>query len=118
MKNLLRPKIVALLLLIASGLVLTGCGNMQLIDTTYTYNYAQFELPDGTIIEGQLVKWSDYEGEQLQLTMEDGNVYLVSSYNAVLSAFEIEEGFETDDEKDEKAEDIQEELETGVGQNE
>lgn len=118
LKQFFRTKIVALLILISTGLVLTGCGNMQIIDTTYTYNYAQFELPDGTFIEGELLRWSDYDGEQLQLKMEDGNVYLVSSYNAVLSTSKIEKDFKTDQEKDEKAEDIQAQLETGVGQDE
>ena len=70
-------------------LCLGACGNKALLDTTYTFNYAQFKLPDGTVIEGKLVKWKDYDGEQIQLTMEDGNTYLVSSYNTVLSVEEI-----------------------------
>lgn len=67
------------------GAFLGGCGNQTLLDTTYTFNYAQFTLPNGEIKEGRIVKWRDYDGEQIQLKMEDGNTYLVSSYNAVLS---------------------------------
>lgn len=72
------------------GLFLVGCGNQQLFDTTYTFNYAQFSLPNGEIIEGKLSSWQDYDGEQLQLKMADGNTYLVSSFNAVLSVNEID----------------------------
>lgn len=107
MKSLFRVKIAAFFLLLSSGVVLTGCGNRQFIDTTYTYNYAQFKLPDGTIMEGQLTKWSDYEGEQLQLRMADGNVYLVNSVNTVLSVRELENTTESISEMDETSEDIQ-----------
>lgn len=72
-------------------LALGGCGNQTFLDTTYTFNYAQFTLPDGTVIEGRLQKWKDYDGEQIQLVMEDGNTYLVSSFNATLTVNPIEE---------------------------
>ena len=63
------------------GLALTGvlftfsaCG-----DTTYRFNYAEFERPNGEVVSGKVLKWKDYEGEQVQLKMEDGNVYIVNS---------------------------------------
>lgn len=31
------------------------CGrNRQMIDLTYSYDYAQIKMPDGTIVEGKL----------------------------------------------------------------
>lgn len=72
------------------GLFLSGCGNKALIDTTFTFHYAQFSLPNGKVIKGRLVRWKDYDGEQIQLTMEDGNTYLVSSFNAILSVNPID----------------------------
>lgn len=62
--------------------VLMGC-NKQIIDTTYTYNYAIIQLPNGDVVEGKIQSWNDYEGEQLQVKI-DGVVYLCSSYNCVL----------------------------------
>lgn len=68
------------------GLALTGilftfsaCGNKSILDTTYRFNYAEFERPNGEVVSGKVLKWKDYEGEQVQLKMEDGNVYIVNS---------------------------------------
>ncbi len=65
-----------------SLLVLTGC-NKQVIDVTYTYNYAIIQLPNGEVVEGKIQSWNDYEGEQLQVKI-NGVIYLCSSYNCVL----------------------------------
>lgn len=83
-------KLLVLGALLFFGLTLSACGNRTWIDTTYTFNYAQFSLPSGEVIEGRLTKWKDYDGEQIQLVMEDGNTYLVSSMNAVLSVQPID----------------------------
>lgn len=74
MKKLLLP--ILLILLVA-------CGNQAIIDTTYTFHRAQIKLPNGEVIEGTVDKWSDYEADQLQITIE-GTTYLVHSSNAVL----------------------------------
>jgi hypothetical protein len=76
-------KIIAGILLVISLLTLASCGNKRIFDTTYTFNYAMIKMPDGSILEGRLESWTDYEGEQLQVTI-DGNTYLVSSINTVL----------------------------------
>lgn len=83
----------SLLFLICACLIgiVSGCGNQTFWDTTYTFNYAQFQLPNGELIAGKIVKWRDYDGEQLQLIMEDGNTYLVSSFNTILSVNPIDE---------------------------
>lgn len=83
-------KLILLLATLFAIVLLGGCGNRTFIDTTYTFNWAQFSLPDGTVIEGKVVKWTDYDGEQIQLKMEDGNIYLVSTYNAVLTTKSID----------------------------
>lgn len=74
-------KMLAVLLCIL--LLCTGCGNYQLIDTTWTYNYAIIELPNGEIIEGKVESWNDYEGEQLQVKI-NGVTYLTNSFHCVL----------------------------------
>lgn len=62
----------------------TGCGNKQMFDTTYTYNYAIVQLPNGEVIEGKVDSWKDFEdGDQIQVKI-DGKSYLVHSENIVL----------------------------------
>ena len=61
----------------------SGCGNYQMFDTTFTYNYAIIRLQNGEVIEGKVEKWTDYEGEQLQVTI-DGVTYLTNSLNCTL----------------------------------
>lgn len=63
-------------------MLMTGC-NKQVVDLTYSYAWAQLKMPDGTIVEGKLNSWNDYEGDQLQVKI-DGVTYLVHSSNVVL----------------------------------
>ena len=73
--------ILSALMLVAT---LTGCGNKDMWDTNYTYDKAIISMPDGTILEGKISNWTDYEdGDQIQVTI-DGKVYLVHSSNIVL----------------------------------
>ena len=71
-------------LLIVTILMLVGC-NKKIFDTTYSFDRAIIELPNGEIVEGKIDSWKDYDGEQLQIEI-DGVTYLVSSFNTVLIA--------------------------------
>ena len=74
-----------LLLSLFMALLLTGCGNSTIIDTNYTYDKAIIKMPDGTVKEFRILRWADYEdGDQIQITDTDGNIYLVHSMNCVL----------------------------------
>lgn len=76
-------KVLVLLIALASACSLTAC-NRQVIDTTWSYDRAIARLPDGTIVEGKVESWSDYEdGDQIQIKI-DGKVYLVHSVNVAL----------------------------------
>ena len=79
-------KIIACLLaiiLILSVALLSGC-NKQMVDLTYSYEYAIIGLPNGETVEGRVSSWTDYEdGDQLQVKI-DGKTYLVHSSNIVL----------------------------------
>lgn len=77
-------KVVRIIAVCAALVVsLSGC-NKQIMDTTYHYSWAQFSMPDGTIIEGKVDSWTDYsDGDQIQVTV-DGETYLVHSMNIVL----------------------------------
>lgn len=67
---------------VASILLMAGC-NKQVIDLTYEYSQAQIKMPDGTVIEGKVDSWNDYEGDQSQVKI-NGTTYLVHSSNVVL----------------------------------
>lgn len=78
-------KLAALGVALVSLFFLTGF-NYSFIDTTFSFDYAIIQLPNGEVVEGEVEKWKDYEGEQLQITLKGGDTYLTSSFNAVLIA--------------------------------
>ena len=67
------------------GMVVSMCGcNKQIIDLNYKFNYAYIQLQDGTVIQGEVDSWTNYEdGDQLQIKM-GGKTYLVHSMNCTL----------------------------------
>ena len=79
-------KIIAMLLAVIavlSAVLLSGC-NKQIMDLTYSYEYAIIGLPNGEVVEGKVSSWTDYEdGDQLQVKI-NGKTYLVHSSNVVL----------------------------------
>lgn len=84
MKKIIKIMLTVCILLILL-FTLTACGNKDMWDTVYTYDYAIVGFPDGTSEKIEIKQWRDYEnGEQIQITAKDGNVYLVSSFNCIL----------------------------------
>lgn len=82
MKNKYIKLLVLIALMIITVLTLTGC-NKQVIDLNYSFNKAIIYAGNEKI-EIEIKKWSDYDGEQLQIVGKDGKVYLVSSFNTIL----------------------------------
>ena len=75
--------VLAAILVASVSLVAVGC-NKQVVDLTYSYEYAILSLPNGEIVEGKVSSWTDYEdGDQIQVKI-NGKVYLVHSSNIVL----------------------------------
>lgn len=81
-------KLIALILvvvmLVSCTLIFSSCGNKMLLDTTYNFKYAYVVWPDGTSEKLSIDGWKDYDGEQIQIKLTNGEVYLFSSYNCVL----------------------------------
>lgn len=76
-------KIIALILALTVILTLAGC-NAQIIDTTLAFDKAIISLPNGTVVEGKVTSWTDFEdGDQIQIKM-NGKTYLTHISNAVL----------------------------------
>ena len=66
------------------GMSLVSCGNMTLIDTTYSFERVIMTLPNGTVVEGKVDSWTNFEdGDMVQVTI-DGKTYLTHSTNVVL----------------------------------
>lgn len=78
-------KIICLLLVVLMMVGLfCGCGNMQMIDMTYSYEYAYIALPNGEVVEGRVSSWADYaDGDVVQVVI-DGKTYLTHYENVVL----------------------------------
>ena len=86
-KNIVRFTIFGIIFIIAAMIIcacLTSCGNMQIIDTTYSFERAIISLPNGEVIEGEVQSWTDYENsDQIQVKI-DGKTYLVHNSDIVL----------------------------------
>lgn len=77
-------KLVLLVLTAVLAVTLCSCGNMDMFDTNYTYDYAIVSFPDGSVQTIEIDQWTDYEGEQIQIIAKDGTIYLVNSVNCIL----------------------------------
>lgn len=78
-------KVFAVILLLV---VMCMCGcNKQIIDTTWKYDRAIIQLPDGTIVDGKVDSWKDFDGDQIQVKI-GGVSYLVHSEDIALIAGE------------------------------
>lgn len=84
----MKKKLASILLVTAMAVCivasLSGCGNKQLFDTTYTFETAIIRLPNDTVVEGKVQSWTDFgDGDQLQIKI-DGKTYLVHSSDVCL----------------------------------
>lgn len=80
-KDILAALIMTVLVVIT--IIFSTACNKQIIDTTWSFDYAYIKLPNGEVVEGPVDSWKDYDGEQLQVKIK-GITYLTNSYNCVL----------------------------------
>ena len=67
-----------------AALTLAGCSNKDEFDSVRRFDRAILRLPDGTVVEGKVQSWTDFEdGDQLQVKI-NGKTYLIHSSNCVL----------------------------------
>lgn len=76
--------IFAALIVLPILLMLSGCGNMSVIDSTWSFERAIIFLPDGEKIEGKVTNWNDYDGSDMIQVRIDDKVYLTHSSNVVM----------------------------------
>jgi hypothetical protein len=78
-----KAKTLAFAGVLGTAVLMSGCGNYTVIDTKYDFNKAIiFSDDSATIIE--LKKWTDYDGEQLQLETKEGLFIVTSSFDTKL----------------------------------
>lgn len=79
----MKSSFAIIFMIFAMFTMLCGC-NYQMIDTKYTFDRAIIQLPDGTMVDGKVQSWRDYEdGDQIQVKI-DGVTYLVHSSDVAL----------------------------------
>ena len=61
-----------------------GCGNRQIFDTTYSFEYAYVALPNGETVEGPLSSWKDFNDSDVIQVVINGKTYLTHYENVVL----------------------------------
>lgn len=71
------------IILVLSLFVLVGC-NRQLIDLNYRFTYAKVIIGNEVEIH-KIRSWKDFpEGDQIQITLENGTTILTHSTNVIL----------------------------------
>ena len=83
-------KILVLLCLLACIAIFTGC-NYQVFDTNYTFTNAYIKIGEEWV-DLEIKSWTDYEGEQIQITLFDDTVMVVNSVNCILYSGELPKG--------------------------
>lgn len=87
MKNVIRIIALAMVLLtlaLIPIMMFTGCSNMALVDTTWSFEEAIIFLPDGEKIEGKVTSWTDYDGSDMIQVTIGGKTYLTHSSNVIM----------------------------------
>lgn len=78
-------KMLLIFTIVLMVLALSGC-NVQMIDTTWKFDYGYISLPDGSCVEGPVQSWMDFENsDQLQVRIDDVT-YLTHASRVVLVA--------------------------------
>lgn len=72
------------IVLFISLFALSSCGNMNMMDTTYSFERVVMSLPNGDVIEGKVTNWVDWEDSDMVQVKIDGKTYLTHSSNVVL----------------------------------
>ena len=77
-------KFVIVMLAAVMLLVVCAACNMQVVDTTWSYEKAIITLPNGDVVEGKVETWREYSDSDMLQVKIDGKSYLTHSVNVVL----------------------------------
>lgn len=83
MKKITTTFLIIMLVIILVSSIISAC-NVQMIDTTWHFDYAQIKMPDGSVVEGKVESRTDFGNKnQIQINI-DGVQYRTHSSNVVL----------------------------------
>lgn len=80
----MKKKIISALFIATTLLVLTGCGNKQILDTNFTFTKATIILGSKEI-EVEVDTWRDFDDTTIQIKAKDGTVYLTDVKNVLMT---------------------------------
>ena len=80
----MKKVICLLLVVLLATVLLCACGNRQMFDTTFTFEYAYVALPNGECVEGKPTSWIDYEDSDVIQVVINGKTYLTHYENVVM----------------------------------
>ena len=84
LKKIIFTFVILALVIVSIVFIWHKVYNRQLIDLTYSYDYAIILMPDGSVVKGKVQSWTDFEdGDQIQVKI-DGKTYLTHSMNVVM----------------------------------
>ena len=75
-------KLVLIILIVAIAVMFTAC-NKEVFDVKFKFTNAYVKVGEDWI-DVEVKTWTDFEGEQIQLTLKDGTVLVVNSMNLIL----------------------------------
>lgn len=76
-------KILIVIMAIVLLLSLTSC-NVSMVDTTWSFERAIIRLPDGSVVEGKVHSWLDYDNTDTIQVKIDDKVYFTHVANVCL----------------------------------
>lgn len=86
----MKSKLLSLIITVVAVIMLCAmartvlAGGFDWFDTTWRFDRVMVAMPDGTVVQGPLDSWRDYEdGDQLQVEV-NGVTYLTHASNVVL----------------------------------
>ena len=80
----LATTIIALILVAVIAIItLSGC-NQQVIDTTWSFEKAIINRQDGTVIEGKVTSWKDFDNSDMVQVKIGDTTYLTHMSNVIL----------------------------------
>lgn len=82
MKKFVCVLIVIVCLL--STTVTAHAWNQSWFDVTYHFDRVQIAMPDGSVVEGEVQSWQDYENSDVVQVKVDNKIYLTHYMNVVL----------------------------------
>ena len=80
----MKKWLCVLLAVLMVAVLLCACGNQQIFDTTYSFEYVYITLPNGKSVEGKVTSWRDYEDSDVVQVTVNGKTYLTHYTNVVL----------------------------------